>query len=191
MSSSTARKLSFYDNPRFEKLDGKFYAMAAASINHCQVSGNIYHMLRHYLAGRRCRPFQEADVFLDDDNVIPDVMIVCDRDKIKPNGVYGAPDLIVEILSPTTIKRDKVQKMQLYERFAIKEYWLVDPASKTLELYVYNERCFELPQVYTIVPDEFLDKFPEDYREKPDDTFFSPTFPDMEVRLEEVFLNVE
>jgi len=190
MSTATAMKLSFYDRPRFETIGGKVYAMAAASINHSRVSGNINLIFNQYLKGRRCETFSGADVFLESDNVIPDNMIVCDKDKIKPDGVHGAPDLVVEILSPSTARKDRDFKMKLYERGGVREYWLVDPANKSIEVYALENDRLELSGVYGIVPDEDLNKFPEDYRIKPEDVFTSRIFPDMEVPLDEVFMNV-
>ena len=190
MSTTTASKLGFYDNPRFEIIGGEIYAMAAASINHSRVSVKINHIFQRYLSGRWCESFLEADVFLEGDNVIPDIMIVCDKDKIKPDGIHGAPDLVVEILSPTTARIDKDFKMKLYERGGIREYWLVDPANKVVDVYVLEDNRLVLSGVYGIIPDELLVKFPEDYRRKPEDVFSSRIFPDMEVSLAEVFMHV-
>ena len=78
-----------------------------------------------------------SDVHLsENDCVIPDVMIVCNSDIIKDNAIYGAPDLIVEVLSPGTEKRDRGYKKDLYERCGVREYWIVDPVSLTVEVYL-------------------------------------------------------
>lgn len=76
------------------------------------VSGNIFGIFRDYLKGKKCTPIQDSfDLYLDDENqFVPDFMVVCDTDKIKPDGVYGAPDLVVEVLSPSTAKNDKGYK---------------------------------------------------------------------------------
>jgi len=191
MSTAPARKSGFYDNPRFEKIGGKFYAMAAASVNHSRVSDNITHMFKLYLKGRWCKSFSVVNVFLEDDNVIPDNMIVCDKDKIKPNGIHGAPDLVVEILSPSTARFDRDRKMKIYERGGVREYWLADPANKSIDVYVLENDHFVLSGMYAFEPDDGMsDYIPEEYRKKTEDVFTSRIFPDMEVRLEEVFEDV-
>ena len=180
-----------YCDLRFEKIDGQVYAMASASVNHSEVASNLTNVFKRYLLGRTCRAFREIDVFMDEDNVIPDVMIVCDKDKIKPNGIHGAPDLVVEILSPSTGRQDRIKKFKLYERNGVKEYWLIDPNSKMIEIYLLEEGRFELEGFYSIVPDDDQARKPEEYRLVFPDMVVSPTFPDMPVSLQEVFLDVE
>jgi Uma2 family endonuclease len=192
MGASTARNLNSYESIRFERIGSKIYAMAAASINHNRVMGKINGIFQKHLSGRKCESFLVSDVFLDDENVIPDVMIVCDKDKVKPRGVYGAPDLVVEILSPSTAHIDRSLKKTLYERSGVKELWLVDPSGKSIEVYVLENERYSLSSMYSIFDDELIDHYPEDYRPpKTPETFNSPTFPDMEVSLVEVFSNVE
>ena len=76
------------------------------------------------MKGRACIPFGDGVLvhLTDEDKFVPDVMVVCDRNKIKPDGVYGAPDLVVEVLSPSTVKNDKGYKKSIYESSGIPEY---------------------------------------------------------------------
>lgn len=87
--------------------------------------------------------FAPIDVFLDDESVpVPDLVFVSNANKhlITNDGIMGAPDLVVEIISPSSIKRDRVQKLKLYKRFSIGEYWLIDPANESIEIYHYDAK---------------------------------------------------
>ena len=109
--------LAYQDYPAEELIGGKFVAMSPSpAINHNRVIGNIYRIFAHYLNGRRCEPFADGvDVYLtEEDRFIPDMMVVCDPDKVKADGVYGAPDLVVEVLSPSTAQYDRGRKMKVY-----------------------------------------------------------------------------
>ena len=109
MSSNLAYQDDFAAKRREELVDGKTVMMSPRpSVNHSQVASNIYYLFAHYLRKKTCRPFADGvDLYLDEDNqFIPDFMVVCDPDKIKPDGVHGAPDLVVEVLSPSTARND-------------------------------------------------------------------------------------
>ena len=134
--------LAYKDEPRTETIHGKTVMMSPSpTIGHNTISGNIYGIFWRFLKGKRCRVFMDgADVHLDDENTfIPDVMIVCDRDKIRHDGIYGAPDLVVEVLSPSTATRDKGTKKDVYERAGVKEYWIVDPDKRKVIVYLFGE----------------------------------------------------
>jgi len=110
--------LAYDEEIREEMLDGRTVAMSPRpAINHLVVSGNIYRIFSNFLDGKNCSAFGDgADVYLTPkDRVIPDAIIVCNRDIIKTNGIHGAPDLIVEVLSPTAQKYDRGYKKNLYE----------------------------------------------------------------------------
>ena len=76
-------------------------------------------------------------------------MIVCDRDKIQTDGVHGAPDLVVEVLSPSTRRHDKLVKHSLYEKAGVKEYWIVDPEKKMVLVHLLEDGRYPSPEVYT------------------------------------------
>ena len=80
----------------------------------------------------------------DEDYYIPDFMVVCDPDKIQPDGVHGAPDLVVEVLSPSTMNNDLGRKKDVYERAGVKEYWIVSPVEKAITVYRLQEGRFVL-----------------------------------------------
>lgn len=148
--------LAYQEESWEEVLDGQPVLMSPRpAINHNIVSGNIYRAFASYLSGKPCMPFVDGvDVYLTEkDRVIPDGMIVCDREIIKRNGIHGAPDLIVEVLSPGTKKNDKGYKKALYEKCGVREYWIVDIDSRSVEVYVLTNGIFVLDEVYQLPPE--------------------------------------
>ena len=148
--------LAYQEEPWEEKLNGQIVLMSPRpSVNHNSVADNIYYIFRSYLKGKACKAFSDGvDVFLtDEDNVIPDVMIICNRDIIKQDGIHGAPDLVVEVLSPSTAKNDRGYKKDLYEKCGVKEYWIVDPVPRTIETYLLSDGKYILDGFYALFPD--------------------------------------
>lgn len=144
--------LAYKEEPRKELLNGKTILMSPRpSIDHNRVASNIYYAFRTFLKNKPCETFSDGvDVHLtENDCVIPDVMIICNKDIIKRNGVYGTPDLIVEVLSPGTAKNDRGYKKDLYEKTGVKEYWIAEPLSRTVETYLLKNGKFILDDVYT------------------------------------------
>ena len=133
------------DGERWELIDGVAYAMAPApSEGHQSVSRDILGQLYIFLRGKQCKVFAAPfDVRLNadgaDDTVVqPDILVVCDSSKLDGKGVVGAPDFVVEILSPSSLQHDLMTKFRLYMRSGVREYWIVDPASKTVNAHVFN-----------------------------------------------------
>lgn len=125
---STAEKRKFTyadyknwpDDERWEIIDGEEYNMTLApTVKHQRISANLFSILTAFFKGKQCRPFYAPmDVVLDDFNVVqPDLLVVCDPNKITEANIQGAPDFVVEILSPSTKLKDKREKKALYERF--------------------------------------------------------------------------
>lgn len=154
--------LSWPDEVRYELIDGDAYLMSPApDLSHQDVAGEIYRQAANILIGKPCRAFiapvdvllpkqNEADdcmdagdramqeQFADDqiDTVVqPDVLVVCDSHKLDKRGVRGAPDWVVEVLSPSTAGHDQIKKRNLYERHGVREYWLVHPVDRVLTVY--------------------------------------------------------
>lgn len=102
--------LTWFDEERWELLDGEPHAMTPApTTGHQRVVGRLYRELANALEGGDCIPFvSSVDVVLSESTVVqPDVVVVCDRAKIRPNGIFGAPDLVVEVLSPSAGLKDR------------------------------------------------------------------------------------
>lgn len=126
---------------RTELIDGVIYDMASPATFHQHIAGQIYRQLCNYIfdRGGDCIPFiAPSDVQLDMDEwtmVQPDVFVICDRGRIRNKNVQGAPDLVVEVLSPSTRKKDMGLKLHKYANAGVREYWLVDPDKKTVIAY--------------------------------------------------------
>ena len=141
------------DEQRVELIDGFFYDMAAPNVIHQSIAGYIYSVLLSFAGKHKgtCRPLiSPLDVQLDKDNktmLQPDVLVVCDSSKIKTDRIYGAPDLVIEVLSPSTRRKDMLVKMSKYSNAGVREYWMIDPDKKAV--VQYNLENLDLPVIYS------------------------------------------
>lgn len=178
---------------RVELIEGQVVMMSPRPrIEHARISGRIYRQFGNYLDDKRCEAFGDGvDVYLDEKNhFIPDVMIVCNPDIIKEDAIYGTPDLIVEVLSPSTSKNDRTKKKDVYERVGVKEYWLVDTWGKSIEVYLSRNGRFELDETYHYYTDE--EKFknmalPKERREIIRDEIKVSLYDNFIVKLKDIF----
>ena len=149
--------LQWTDN-NYELIEGDAYFMAPApNIEHQEVAGEIYRQIANTLVGKKCRAFMAPlDVRLPTKNeadeqintvVQPDVLVVCDANKLDRRGVRGAPDWILEVLSPATASHDQIKKRDLYERHGVREYWLVHPTDRVLTIYLLQGKQFAKPEI--------------------------------------------
>ena len=182
--------LAYQEEYRQELIGGKIVMMApAATTRHNCISGNIYTIFRQYLKGKKCVPFGDGEkVFLTKtDHFIPDFMVVCDRDKIQGNGIYGAPDLVAEVLSPRTETYDRKHKKAVYEKCGVKEYWLVSPEARSVEQHLLEDGRLTLNEVYAMEPDYMLAKMTEEERSALVTHFKCTLFDDLDIQLEDIF----
>jgi len=137
--------LSWETDVRYELLDGVAYALAAPVTKHQRIIGALYFQLRTFLTGKKCEVLlSPLDVRLSaeicDTNVVqPDLLVVCDKNKIDDKGCNGAPDLIVEILSPSSVQIDLLKKYNIYLKAGVKEYWVVDPTNNIVHVFVLKD----------------------------------------------------
>jgi len=144
-------ELSYKEDAWMEKVDGKIVMMSPRPfVKHTIIASNIFAIFHRFLRGKPCVAFGDGvDVHLDEKNTfIPDVMIVCNQDIIHEDAIYGAPDLVVEVLSPSTMRRDRTVKMKKYAAAGVREYWIVTPGTKSIEVYLNQDGTFELDEVY-------------------------------------------
>lgn len=140
------------EEKRVELIDGVLYDMTAPSIIHQVLLGELLFQISSYIKekGGDCIPaVSPIDVQLDQDErtmVQPDLIILCDRKKLREHVVYGAPDFVAEILSPSTRRRDICLKLAKYAGAGVREYWMIDPDKE--KVVVYDLEGDELPQVY-------------------------------------------
>lgn len=154
--------LGWPDDVRYELIDGVAYLMApAATISHQEIAGEVYFQARRFLEAKPCRVFiapvdvrlpkaDESDQAVDT-VVQPDVLVVCDEWKLGEHGVRGAPDWVVEVLSPATAAHDQVTKRRIYERHGVKEYWLIHPTDRVLTVYRLRGTEYGKPDVQELV----------------------------------------
>lgn len=145
---SYADLLEFDDDKRYELIDGVPYVMESPRVSHQELVGEIYFQIRTYLKGKKCRVFiSPLDVKLSGEkdnrkefNVVqPDIMVVCDPNKITEKNILGAPDLAIEILSPSNLRHDRMRKLKLYQRFGVKEYWMVSLEEQNIMVLTLGE----------------------------------------------------
>ncbi|WP_310449896.1 Uma2 family endonuclease [Sulfuritalea sp.] len=152
------------DDVRYELIDGIAYAMGPAPARrHQEVAGEMFRQIADALEGSPCRPYiapfdvrlpraGEADDKIDT-VVQPDISVICDKAKLDERGCRGAPDWIVEVLSPGSAGHDQVVKRELYERVGVREYWLVHPVDKVVTIYLLVTGAYGKPAVQELVGD--------------------------------------
>ena len=149
MSTSLAE--SEYD--RHEIINGEIYRRSVPVLNHQRIVSNILCTFNNYLDDKNDEVFNNLDTLFDKDNqYMPDIIVVCNPDILEDDGVHGVPDLVVEVLSKTTADRDRNEKFANYERYGVKEYWIVDPFMKRVEVYHLKDDKFVRSvtcQIYT------------------------------------------
>jgi len=154
------------DDERWELIDGMAWSMSPApKRRHQSLAGTIFSDLANFLRAKPCKVYiSPFDVLLPDgeepdddvDSVVqPDVVVFCDRSKLTEAGARGAPDLVVEILSPSTSKKDQHEKLSLYERHGVREYWVVDPGNRSIRvLHLGLDRRFDQGELRAPLDDE-------------------------------------
>ncbi|MDR2569136.1 MAG: Uma2 family endonuclease [Oscillospiraceae bacterium] len=142
------------DEFRWELIDGEAYLMSAPSRWHQKRSGSLFAQLYNFLRGHPCEvyiaPFDIRMNFDTEDNTVvqPDVVVICDKKKMDDKGGLGAPEFVVEVLSPSTSKRDRMLKYNLYKKYGVKEYWIIDPIEKTLAVNILSDGDY-ITRAYT------------------------------------------
>ena len=130
---------------RVELIDGKFYEMTAPSLIHQIILSRLFLQFEQCIGQHKQEcivMFAPADVQLDNDQytmVEPDLFIVCDRSRIRRDRLPGAPDFVVEVLSPSTKSKDMTLKTRKYRKAGVREYWMVDPDLKVILQYIFGE----------------------------------------------------
>lgn len=153
-------KMTQDDNQRYEIINGDLFVMESPHGRHQLVLGELFGQIREFLKGKKCKPFiAPFDVVLSKSkkknemyNVVqPDLFVLCDLEKYDGSKVYGAPNFVVEIVSPWTKTNDRLRKYNLYQNYGVKEYWIVDLQENSISPYILNEKgIYELPYMYEI-----------------------------------------
>ena len=138
--------LSWEENERIEIINGEAVMMAPPSRTHQEISGALFAQLYNFLDGKKCRvyaaPFaarlfeRDGEAPEDVDTMVePDLSVVCDSNKLDKHGCKGSPDMVVEVLSPSTLRHDRFVKLALYQRAGVRDYWIVEPETQTVQVY--------------------------------------------------------
>jgi len=165
------------EGERFELIYGEAFAMSAPNARHQEIQMEISTQFHNYLRGKPCKVYPAPfDVRLfyrggesDDTVVQPDITIVCDKEKIGYEGCRGAPDLVIEILSPSNTAIEMEKKLHLYQDAGVREYWIVDPENMGLTVYRFQEGAILF------------------FSYKKDTAVPVGIFPDLKISLEQVF----
>ena len=161
------------DDQRWEIIGGETYAMSPSPLSrHQWIVSKLAGQLHPYFTGKACHLFlSPMDVVLSEEDVVqPDLLVVCDSNQIKRTHIQGPPTLVVEVLSDSSTVRDRRLKLDLYARSGVKEYWIVTPWPSLVEVLVLEAGVYVVRRVF--------DK---------EQTLTSPTFPELQVKLANVF----
>lgn len=180
---SYADYLTWKFQERLELFKGRLFKMSPApSTNHQKVASNLHGILWNKFKNHSCKLFSAPfDVRLLDKKkstndseiftvVQPDLCVICDENKLDQRGAFGAPDLVIEILSPGNSKKELKYKFDLYEEAGVLEYWIVNPEDKTFLIYVLRDNQFI--GLHPLIEE---------------DQIKSPLFPQLDFVLEEIF----
>ncbi len=155
-----ARKLKKYNyedienirnktNERYEIINGDLYLMSSPRGIHQMILLEIAGQLREFFKDKPCKPFVAPfDVVFSkskdkknwDTVVQPDIFVLCDLNKYEKNYVKGAPNFIIEIASPSNLVHDRFRKYTLYQKYGVKEYWIIEPNDKKIFTFIYDEK---------------------------------------------------
>lgn len=149
---------------RKEKIDGVIYDMSPRPhYHHGAINGNIFCAIKNALKGSLCLVYMENIEYhynpKTDDYVEPDIIICCDRKELIGGAYYGIPKFVVETLSPSTMKRDRGIKKDVYERCGVSEYWIVSPREQSLEIYYLKDGKYEIQEAYALEEDEKVEEY--------------------------------
>ncbi len=161
------------DGQRWELIDGEAFNMSPAPmIRHQRIVRELFIEMRSYFAKKSCELLiSPVDVKLSNQDIVqPDLLVVCDPRQIKETHIEGPPALVVEILSPSTQRHDRLRKTFVYAKFGIKEYWLVTPYPALVEILLLDGASYRIHQGYG-----------------QDERLTSPSFPGLEIDLTKVF----
>ncbi|MFQ3575756.1 MAG: Uma2 family endonuclease [Cytophagales bacterium] len=179
-SYTYADYLNWQFSEMVELIKGKVYKMSPAPKNiHQLVSGNLHFIIKRFLWKQKCQirhaPFDVRFVKTYGEQIIttviqPDLCVICDPSKIDEAGCLGAPDFIIEILSPSTRDKDLHEKFDIYEEYGVNEYWIVDPLNKIVDVFVLENEKYRLVRKFT-----------------DNDTVSVNSLPGLEIDLKDVF----
>ncbi|MFN3532397.1 MAG: Uma2 family endonuclease [Candidatus Brocadia sp.] len=163
------------EDKRYELINGELLLTPSPIPNHQRVSGKLEFMVRKFITENNQGEvfYAPCDVYLDNENVIqPDILFISKErlNIVGEKNIQGAPDLVIEIISEYSVYRDMAQKKRLYARFGVKEYWIVIPEEKEIEVHILKDSTYQLHATYSKT-----------------DTLESPSLKGLKIELKEIF----
>ena len=145
--------LDLPDDERYEIIDGELYEMTAPTVRHQVLLGNLFIIFKLHVRRQRLGRVYMAPIdviFAQNDIVQPDLVFVAEsrRHIIEDHAIVGAPDLVIEILSPSTAAHDRNRKADLYARYGVAEYWMVDTETETIEIRRLGDAGYSPAEIY-------------------------------------------
>lgn len=182
MEPVSRRKITFEEyrswpeDERWEIIDGNPFSMAGPSVIHQEISGNFYTALRQHFQGSPCKVyFAPLDVRLSEVDVVqPDLLVICEGSLLKADYVDGAPSLVVEVVSPSSLRHDRIRKFRLYASAGVKEYWILHSSPPVAEVHLLDGEGYRTHGIYTEL-----------------ETLQSATFRELRLELKPLFPEVE
>ncbi|HBV86870.1 MAG TPA: Uma2 family endonuclease [Desulfosporosinus sp.] len=165
--------LTYPADERWEIIDGIPHMQSAPTWQHQVVSVQLASQFNDYLKGKPCRVFtapfdvcipeyDESDEEISNIIAQPDIVMVCDESKLRKTGYFGVPSLIVEIASTSTARNDKLFKFNKYEKTGVKEYWIVEPDTKLVSVFILqNNNRYGRPEIFTETDNVKVSIFPD------------------------------
>ena len=185
---------SYYDidhENRYEIIGGMKIMSPSGTIEHQTAIGNLFFIFNSYLRKHKNGRvfFDSLDVHFEDKEIyMPDLKVVCDTSILRRNDtIYGAPELVVEVLSKSTMKFDVGRKKEIYEKYGVKEYWIVNIWIKSIEVYHLNEGKFILDDVYQLYSEHEWNQLTDEQRARAKFEIKVSIFDDLIVDVNEVF----
>ena len=158
------------EGERAELIDGEMFRMDSPMRTHQKILMKLAFEIELYIRNHKgsCEVYPAPfAVYIKKDNrnyVEPDILVICDEDRLDEKGCHGAPDWAVEIVSPTSIRMDYERKVKLYREAGVREYWIVDPGERTVEVYLFAENEEKKYTFEEMVPVGIYEDFAIDFR---------------------------
>lgn len=180
--------------PSYEIIGGKKIMAPAANLFHSSNIVKLVFAFEYYFINHKNSGYvfaDHVDVHFPDGSIYkPDLVVITEENKsIMSSGkaIYGAPDLVVEVLSQSTKKKDVTIKKDTYEKYGVKEYWIVDPYMKSISIYLLRDGKYEFDDEYICFDDDELEELPEDERAEVKFEISPSIYPDLKIQLKNIF----
>ena len=191
--SALAYDYRLEEEPRYEIIEGVRSIMSPApNLGHATIIGKLYfEFINHILKNNIDAAVfgDNTDVYLPDGNLfMPDLTVLCNLDIADREGaIRGVPDMVVEVLSRSTMKKDIGKKKSIYERNGIKEYWIISPWAKSIEVYHLIDGKYDLDYIYQVYSDKDLERLTDKEREEINYYIKVSVFEDLTIDVRKIF----